>query len=276
MKTLKLTARAVPTAPVVICLHSSASTGGQWAGLRDELGDAFHVVTPDLFGQGQAPAWTGAASDIVAADVERIAHIAKRFGGGVHLVGHSYGGFVALRIALEYPSLVASVAVYEPVAFRVLFDYNARHQPAVEVLELARGIGRDVGLGQESRAASRFVNYWSGSDQWSRLSPEQRSAIAARMPVVLSHFVSLAHDGARRTDFARLPMPVLYLTGQATRASTRRIAEIVTPSMPHVESVRMEAMGHLGPITHAAVVASRVARFVREQASPPFDQRKAA
>ncbi len=276
MRNLKLAPRAVPTKPVVLAVHSSAGSGGQWAALRNELGDAFDLLTPDLLGQGHAPAWTGPRSDIVPADVERVARMATNAGGRVHLVGHSYGGFVALRVALEHASLVASVAVYEPVALRVLFDYNARHQPAVEVAELARTMARDVGIDADSRAASRFVNYWSGSDQWARLTPDQRSAIAARMPVVLSHFVSLTRDETSRADFAKLPMPVLYLTGGSTRASTRRIAEIVTPSMPHVESVRMEGMGHLGPITHATVVAKRLARFLREQAAAPFEQRKAA
>ena len=46
--------------------------------------------------------------------------------------------------------------------------------------------------------------------------------------------------------------------------------------MPHVDSVRMEAMGHLAPITHAAVVAKRLAEFLSAQATPQFDHRKAA
>ena len=276
MSNLKLAPRVVPTRPVVIALHSSAGTGGQWTALREELGNGFHVLTPDLHGHGNGPAWQGAQRDIVAADVARVARIAQHAGQSVHLIGHSYGGLVALRVALQQPRLVASVSVYEPVAMRVLFDYNRRHQPAVEVAELARTMARDVGVGCDERAASRFVNYWSGSDQWARLSPAQRSVVAARMPVVLSHFLSLMHDEVKRADFAKLTIPVLYLTGGATRASTRRIAELITPQMPHVDSVRMEAMGHLGPITHAAIVAKRLAGFLREQAAPQFDQRKAA
>ena len=276
MRNLTLAPRTVPTNPVVIALHSSAASGGQWTALRGELGNAFHLLTPDLHGHGNGPAWQGTPRDIVAADVARAARIAEHAGGSVHLVGHSYGGLVALRVAHEHPRLVATVAVYEPVALRVLLDYNRRHQPAVEVAELARTLGREVGVGREEDAASRFVNYWSGSDQWGRLDAEQRSAIAARMRVVLAHFDSLAHDPMQREHFAELTMPVLYLTGRATRASTRRIAELITPSMPHVDSVRMEAMGHLGPITHAVVVAKRLAEFVSAHATPQFDQRKAA
>ena len=100
----------------VICLHSSASTGGQWAALRAQLEPGVRVLTPDFHGHGAGPAWQGADEDIVAFDAARIARLAESVPGGVHLVGHSYGGAIALRVALYHPESVTSVSVYEPVA----------------------------------------------------------------------------------------------------------------------------------------------------------------
>ena len=105
----------------VICLHSSGSTGGQWTALRSQLEATFQVLTPDFHGHGAGPAWHGPDEHIVAADVARVVRLANSVPGEIHLVGHSYGGAIALRVALYHPERVTSVAVYEPVVFRLLY-----------------------------------------------------------------------------------------------------------------------------------------------------------
>ena len=118
--------------PTVICLHSSGGGGAQWKALVARLQPEFGTIAPDLHGHGSGPAWRGAPADIVAADAARIASLAADAPGDVHLVGHSYGAAIALRVALHHPESAASVAVYEPVAMRILFDYDPNHRSAAE------------------------------------------------------------------------------------------------------------------------------------------------
>ena len=263
--------------PTVICLHASAGSGGQWKALGNRMKYDFHVLTPDLYGHGAAPSWDGPPGDIVAADVARISRRAAEAGGKVHLVGHSYGGAIALRVALAHPERVASVAVYEPVTMRVLFDYNPKHRAAAEVAEVARDIRRDLKGGSFEHAARRFVDYWSGAGYWAQLTPEVQATVAGRMPVIDAHFASLIHDPVRLRDYANVHVPVLYLTGRETRASARRIGELMRYALPDVEAIRLDDMGHLGPITHAETVAQRIAQFVRGHSPERIvDDRKAA
>ena len=255
--------------PAVICLHASGGSGAQWSALADLLRQDFRLLTPDLCSHGAAPEWPGPPEDIVAADTARIARLAAKAGGEVHLVGHSYGGAIALRVALLRPQIVASIAVYEPVALRLLFDYNRRHRPAAEVAELAGAIRRELNGGRLERAAQRFVDYWSGAEQWTRLAPERREALARRMPVIHAHFVSLFRDAVRLRGYATLELPVLYLSGRETRASARRITELLASVLPNAEFATLSGMGHMGPVTHATTVAQRIARFVLRQAARP-------
>jgi len=237
----------------------------------------FHVLTPDLYGHGGAPSWYGPPGDIVAADVARISRLADDADGKVHLVGHSYGGAIALRVALSHPERVASLAVYEPVPMRVLFDYNAKHRAAAEIAELVRDMRRELNGGSFEHAARRFVDYWSGAGSWARLTPEAKSSIAGRIPVIDAHFASLIHDPVRLRDYANVQAPVLYLTGRQTRASARRLGELLRYALPDVEDGKLDEMGHLGPITHAETVAHRIAQFARKHAPERIvDDRKAA
>jgi pimeloyl-ACP methyl ester carboxylesterase len=200
----------------------------------------------------------------------RIAHLVANAAGDVHLVGHSYGGAIALRIALRHPESIASVAVYEPVALRILFDYNSEHPAAAEVAEVAEEMLRALSAGKFEDAARCFIDYWSGAEQWGQLTPERQAAIARRTPVIHAHFCSLVRDVIRLPDYVKLDVPVLHLTGRETRASARQIGELLESALPDVESITLNAMGHLGPITHAEIVAKRVGDYVRRQANAPI------
>jgi pimeloyl-ACP methyl ester carboxylesterase len=253
----------------VICLHSSGSTGGQWTALRAHLEPELQVLTPDFHGHGAGPAWRGFDEDIVAADAARIARLAGGVPGNVHLVGHSYGGAVALRVALYHPESVASVAIYEPVVFRLLFDYHGRRRPASEVIEVASDMRRRLRSGNAAGAAAGFVDYWSGGGTWHALSVGQQAGVMKCMGVIAAHFAALASDAPRLSDYRSLRTPVLMLFGSEMRAPIRRIGELLRFALPTAIFDIMPTMGHMGPMTHPSVVARRVARFVREHAVVP-------
>ena len=83
------TQRPMSHRATVICLHSSGSSGGQWATLRAQLEPGVQTMTPDFHSHGAGPVWHGFDEDIVAADAARIARLAESVPGGAHLIGHS-------------------------------------------------------------------------------------------------------------------------------------------------------------------------------------------
>jgi pimeloyl-ACP methyl ester carboxylesterase len=83
------------------------------------LSEKYHAVAVDLYGYGKSPDWPS-LKDVQLADeialIEPILSQAGRF----HLVGHSHGANISLKIALYYPENVASLTLYEPTAFYLL------------------------------------------------------------------------------------------------------------------------------------------------------------
>ena len=67
--------------PIVVCIHGSASNGGQWRALRQALRGRCRVFTPDLVGYGSRNFRVGrgfSLQDEVDAVIEQIgATIAK-------------------------------------------------------------------------------------------------------------------------------------------------------------------------------------------------------
>ena len=107
----------------VVLIHGSVGNASVWAPLRRVLEPRFEVVTPTRGGYPPGPL-------LERIDFERQAEeLAPALGDGAHLVGHSYGGVIALLIAAAHPERVRSLAVSEPPAFGV-----ARGDPAVDDL----------------------------------------------------------------------------------------------------------------------------------------------
>src|SRR5438445_3715353 len=100
----------------VVAIQCRLGSGRQWARLGEELGGNYQLIAPDISGYGDQrgpviPPMT--LAEEVALLGERIAHAE----GPLHLVGHSYGGAVAFRMATNSPfaSRVRSLTLIEPV-----------------------------------------------------------------------------------------------------------------------------------------------------------------
>ena len=249
--------------PTIVALHASSSSGGQWAPLASYSAPHVDVVAADLHGHGLGPASPSAGERIFAEDIARIGKLCDRIGGDIHLVGHSYGGATALRVALSMPERIRSLTVYEPVLFSVLHERYGRGRPGAEIWEVAHSVRRHVRAGMSDIAARIFIDYWSGAGTWDSLPPSRRMGHAARMAVIGAQFDSLVRDSVKLEQFRALGIPVLCIVGRDTRAPVIRIAELLAGTLPHATLERIPGLAHMGPVTHPVAFAERVVDFVR-------------
>lgn len=118
------------TRPRVVLLHGSVTNAALSWGSQARLADRFELVVPNRPGFPPNPPVDRVDFDDDARWLEGILQ------PGDHLVGHSYGGVIALLAAPRLP--LASLTLIEPPAFGV-----ARGDPAVERwLEVAAGLPR--------------------------------------------------------------------------------------------------------------------------------------
>lgn len=242
----------------VVLLHSTGFDSGQWRGVGEVLGADFQVLAPDLPGYGESrirDGATGLAHDLWAVDL-----LLQHCGRPVHLVGHSYGGLLALHLALEEPDRLASLILIEPMAKGVLKgpdEAAARAEMEGDADFLAAIAGGDMAAALEG-----FVDYWNGRGAWAAMHQEGRAKILARGPKMMCELAAVDADQEAAAAYAGLALPTLLISGSETRLSARRICELLAAALPDARHSVISGAGHLSPLSHAAEVAALVAGHI--------------
>lgn len=238
----------------VLCLHSSTSSHKQWLPLAERLAGSFRVVAVDLSGQGRMT-WPARGGDALEEDLQLLETVtAGAAGDPLHLVGHSYGGAVALRYALRHARRVRSLALYEPAAWSLL--------PDPEIVERASFIASALEAGDRHAAARAFVDFWNGAGSWEAMPEFHRERLAAQVPRVVAHFTALFADRTAPIDYASLSMPALVLCGTSGPRCGPRIARLLAGTLPRAELRAFPGLGHMGPMRSPGEVNPALERFL--------------
>ena len=259
----------------VVLLHSSASSNKQWYLAFKTWTDRYHLVAPDLYGAGGTDNWTGPGGLTLAGNVALVTAVARKLGKPVHLVGHSYGGAVALQMALLYPELVLSLCVIEPVAFNILRDSTDTERGLFDqVSRLARDITQDVSQGFPEKAMKRFVDYWNGDGTWAGLDQDQRLKLARNAAMLPVDFSATLGEATSITAYAGITVPTLVLCGTNSPKPARQITRMLAETIPDARHRTIANAGHMLPLTHPAKVYAAIGEHL-VMCQPPSRKRAA-
>ncbi len=130
---------------VIIILHGLFGQSDNWTGIARNLGDQFSVFTFDLRNHGQSGHSDAFNYEFMADDVvETMNHLGLK---KVHLIGHSMGGKVAMRIAQKFPDRLYSLLIadigpryYKPHHEEILQGLNSIHPEKITTRKEAEEI----------------------------------------------------------------------------------------------------------------------------------------
>jgi pimeloyl-ACP methyl ester carboxylesterase len=243
---------ARPDSDVLVLLHSAASSGAQWRGLERALGGRFRLLAPDLLGDGLSAATLPLdGQTLLEGEIALVRAVLAAAGGRAHVVGHSYGGLVALLTAIACPSSVRSLFVVEPIAFDLL-RADGPSANLEEVERVRRECEASSESGESALAAERFVDYWANPGAYRSLSPPQRVAAAAGMAKVALIWPPILEGNF---DYGAISAPTTVLYGDSSPQATQWIARRLVERIGGAELVRLAGAGHHSPLSHPADVA---------------------
>lgn len=255
----------------VTALHSSLSSGRQWATLVEALGGAYHAITPDLFGHGDNRA-TFDGPTTLAQEAEFLGEQIDRIDEPIHLVGHSYGGAVAFKIATDSPwsTRIRSLTLIEPVLPTVLLDDVIARDLHGDFARLRDEVCQDIGNARSCAALDRFLEFWKGSAPLQPLSDNMRARMTEKIEKLApNNFACLLSEENVAGAAAALSIPTLLMCGGLSPNMSQQIVARLSSTIAKSEVKHVPTAGHMLPVTHAGIVnASIIAHIARADVHP--------
>ena len=177
-------------APPVLLLHCTLAHGGAWKRVARHLSDRFRLIAPDMVAHGQGPPGDR-TRDFHDQTTEHAAGFLPE--APTHLVGHSFGATVALRMAIEAPDRVASLTLFEPVLFAAAPDGSEKRANAETLARMEPMIA----AGDERDAARLFLSLWGSGEDFDALPKGEAARMAAQMWMIPAQRAALHDDKAR-------------------------------------------------------------------------------
>jgi pimeloyl-ACP methyl ester carboxylesterase len=253
--------REAGAGPGVVCLHANASTSGQWRALIELLAPRFHVLAADSYGSGKSPPWPAGPSWL-RDEVALLEPVFARAGDPFVLVGHSYGGAIALMAALAQPHRVRALAVYEPTLFSLVEAASPAPNDADGIRHTVAAATADLAAGDATRAAERFIDFWMSPGSFASMPAERQAPIVKSVTNIPAWANALMKEPTPLPAFRDLSIPVLYMTGSQSPASSLGVARLLTRVLPNVEVIDFAGLGHMAPVTHPDPINQAIARFL--------------
>jgi pimeloyl-ACP methyl ester carboxylesterase len=250
------------TGPLVMLMHSSAAGARQWRRLMDDLKADFRVRAVNLFGYGNTPPWPTAVAQSLDDQARLVEAALPANEEEVYLVGHSFGGSVAMKTAARLNGRATKLVLLETNPFYLLAQAQ-RHEAFAEAMALHNCIKKYGAIGEWTTAAEAFADYWNGSGSWQDMPPERRAVFADMLKPNFSEWDAVMNETTPAEQWADLlPRATLQIVDPGTVLPIREISAILRRSCPLWDYAETPGVGHMAPLTRPEVINPLVRAYL--------------
>lgn len=217
--------------PIVLCVHGMVSSRKSWTRFAERYADRYRVVAYDQRGHGDSAAVRGPMS--LERGLRDLENVLDATGGADVLLGHSWGGAVAVRGGSRFG--VTAVAAIDPMIVQAGDTWYSEY-----VAELAESFAV---TGSERDASTR-----EAYADWDPIDVEGKvHAVHAMItePIARLRSDNEAADWDLRADIARYEKPLLLVMAGSDGVNPIEVVdEVQRRHPPSVSIVTLEDQGH--------------------------------
>jgi lipase len=239
------------TGTPAVFLHSGVGSAGEWKPVFSLWPNGYRLVAIDAYRGGTGSGVAGRRSLDDYAD--QVYAVAEHVGAPLRLVGFSWGGATALRVATAAPDLVESLAVVEPEAYALLRTQDA--DAYAEISGLRDRWRAHVSAGRWYEAFEEFVDFYNGPGSFARWPLPRREEFLAVQQARGDLWDVLFDDLLTLDALAGVTAPVHMVEGTRTSVVDHAICDVVLRHVPHAQHTLIDGAGHMMPLTHPEPLA---------------------
>jgi len=247
--------------PTLVLVPGSCSTGAAWRPLISEWDNRLRCVTTSLLGYGGTAERRTANDTSISHEVDVVEWVIQRASQfHVHLVGHSFGGLVALAVALRNRVRLASLVIIEAPAAELLRERGKqRHYRAFRRMTDAYFAAFEGG---DAEAIAAMIDFYGGVGTFASWPPRVRAYAVKTTAVNILDWASAYGFPLSAASLAAIEIPTLVLRGGASHPAMQRANALLFESMSRAALATLDCAAHFMIATHAAEVSRLIGEHV--------------
>jgi pimeloyl-ACP methyl ester carboxylesterase len=252
----------------IVLIHGSWVDHHDWDPVVPGFSQALEVVVYDRRGHGQST--PRPRPHPVRDDAEDLAALLESINiFPAHVVAHSYGGAVALRLAIDRPEMVRSLAIHEPPFLGLLASDPASATEGEALIAEARELQRLVRIGQPELAAQKFMDVFSPQPgTWKRLPLAVQRSFLQGADVWAEEFDDPEAFLPDRAACRELMIPTLLTDGSESPPFVHRITRDLGELLRNSQVLEIPDVGHVPHLVRPHQYVGLLASFLLERNVP--------
>ena len=245
--------RRTGSGATVLCLHGLGSASRSYDSLFGAAGP-FHCVAWDAPGFGESADPSGGAT--IEWYAERAAEVIAELGTGpVHVLGNSWGGLIAMQLAVTEPDLVKSLVVVASST-----GYAADPAAAERLLTTSDQLTKLGPAAFAKEHAARLLSPNASDDAISGLSADiQQDVRQLGFAAAVDSMVAV--DVTRTVK--SIHKPTLILWGDADQMTDQESSQGIANAIPDAVFVTLAGAGHIPHVEKADSCRAWLTSFFR-------------
>jgi len=246
--------------PTVVLVPGSCSTGAAWKPVIAAWNGGFRAVTTSLLGYGGTVERRTELDPDVSHEAEIVEAVIRRTAGPVHLVGHSFGGMVALVVALRNRVSLSSLTIVEAPALHLLRrEGEEEHHRAFRQMTDSYFAAFRAG---ERTAIEAMIDFYGGAGTFASWPPRVRDYAIESTAVNILDWASALGFPLEPASLAKVEIPSLVIRGGASPPAMRRANELLSQCLPGASLATVQGAAHFMIATHAGEVAGAIEQHI--------------
>jgi pimeloyl-ACP methyl ester carboxylesterase len=246
--------------PAIVLVPGSCSTGAAWRPIIADLSSRFRCVTTSLLGYGGTVERRTGSDPSISHEAEALESVVRKAGGSIHLVGHSFGGLVALVVALRNQVPLSSLVILEAPAMELLrAEGEDRHYGLFR--DMTEAYFADFASGNVGAIAA-MIDFYGGPGTFASWPPRIRAYAERTTPVNIVDWASAYDFPLSAASLSAIRLPVIVARGGASHPAMQCANALLSERINQAALVTIDGAAHFMVATHAREVAHLIAQHV--------------
>ena len=245
--------------PVVLA-HGTLGDLRVWGGLSPVLSKQFQVISYSR--RGYYPNQPVTQTMTISSHSVDLSSLTSQLSPApFHLVGHSYGAYVATHYALHNPDRVKNLVISEPPIAPLLRDSETDLAELREAETVETAILDQYSAGRPEDAARVMLGYLEGTTRaYDSLPEEVKEMIRVNSAAAYAELKG-GLEGITRDQLTRVKSPTLLMKSEFGPKALRRVVDILYELIPNASLKEIKGTSH-GTITRSPDYLSAVTEFL--------------